>query len=77
MSPKVILIVDDVPENLRLLASMLITRGYEIRKSINGKMALRSVETDPPDLILLDIMLPDLSGYQVCEVIRRDRKSVV
>lgn len=70
MSPKVILIVDDVPENLRLLASMLITRGYEIRKSINGKMALRSVETDPPDLILLDIMLPDLSGYQVCEVIR-------
>lgn len=70
MSPKVILIVDDVPENLRLLSSMLVTQGYEIRKSVNGTMALRLVETDPPDLILLDIMLPDLSGYRVCEAIR-------
>ena len=62
-----ILIVDDVLENIRLLASMLECNGYQTRKATNGLMALTSVEAAPPDLILLDIRMPDMNGYEVCE----------
>lgn len=62
-----ILIVDDTPDNLRLLSTMLSERGYEVRKAISGKMGLIGVRSAPPDLILLDIMMPDMNGYQVCE----------
>lgn len=65
-----ILIVDDTPNNLRVLSSILQEQGYEIRKAINGKMAIRSVQTDPPDLVLLDIKMPDMDGYQVCSQLK-------
>ncbi len=65
-----ILIVDDTPNNLRVLSSILQEQGYEIRKAINGKMALRSVQADPPDLVLLDIKMPDMDGYQVCSELK-------
>ncbi|MCT7951757.1 diguanylate cyclase [Ancylothrix sp. C2] len=65
-----ILVVDDVPENLRLLASILQSRGYRLRRVTNGKMALSAAHSAPPDLILLDIMMPDISGYEVCEKLK-------
>lgn len=65
-----ILVVDDVPENLRLLASILQSRGYRLRRVTNGKMALNAAHSAPPDLILLDIMMPDINGYAVCEQLK-------
>ena len=63
---KDILIVDDMPDNLRLLSIMLGSHGYQVRKAINGKLALQAAQMSPPDLILLDINMPII-----------DRKSVV
>ncbi len=61
-----ILIVDDAPDNLSLLSQMLKQRGYVVRTAISGKLALNSIHAVPPDLILLDIMLPDIDGYTIC-----------
>ena len=62
-----ILVVDDTPDNLRLLSAMLTQLGYEVRKVINGQTALKTAQAAPPDLILLDIMMPDMNGYEVCQ----------
>ncbi len=67
-----ILIVDDMPDNLRLLSTMLQTRGYQVRKAINGKIALHGAHLSPPDLILLDINMPDINGYDVCKRLKAD-----
>ncbi|WP_052055620.1 GGDEF domain-containing response regulator [Myxosarcina sp. GI1] len=73
--PKDILIVDDTLENLRLLSDMLTERGYTVRKATSGKMTLKVVETLPPDLILLDIMMPDLNGYEVCKILKENSET--
>lgn len=65
-----ILIVDDIPENLQLLFTMLTEQGYEVRRVLNGKQALNAAKIEPPDIILLDIKMPDLDGYQVCEKLK-------
>ncbi len=65
-------IVDDKPENLHLLSSILKNQGYETRMAINGELALKSIRSHPPDLILLDIMMPGLSGYEVCKQLKAD-----
>ncbi len=70
-----ILIVDDTPENLRLLSNMLSRRGYRVRKAISGSMALTAVETLAPDLILLDIMMPDMDGYALCDRLKGDQRT--
>lgn len=70
-----ILIVDDTPNNLRFLSKMLTEQGYEVRKAINGAMALKSVQSEPPDLILLDIMMPELNGYEVCSALKSDQRT--
>ncbi len=62
-----ILIVDDLPNNLRLLSTLLADQGYEVGKALNGQMALKSAQAAPPDLILLDINMPEMDGYEVCE----------
>ena len=70
-----ILAVDDTPENLRLLTELLSSRGYDIRPAPNGKLALDYVQTTLPDLILLDIKMPDLSGFEVCERLKADERT--
>lgn len=67
-----ILIVDDVPENLHFLAALLRPQGYRIRCVTSGKAALRSAKFEPPDLILLDINMPDMNGYEVCQQLKAD-----
>ncbi len=62
-----ILIIDDSPDNLRVLAAMLTNQGYNVRKALNWHMALTACQTVLPDLILLDIMMPDVDGYEVCQ----------
>jgi two-component system, sensor histidine kinase and response regulator len=61
-----VLIVDDTIDNLRLLSDILDHRGYDVRAVTSGAQALQSVERDVPDLILLDITMPDMDGYEVC-----------
>lgn len=64
--PPNIIIVDDIPANLELLAGVLGNMGYETRPVQSGKLALAAAEADPPDLILLDINMPDMDGFEVC-----------
>lgn len=70
-----ILIVDDLPENLRFLTEILNKNGYKVRCVTNGAMALRTVRNHPPDAILLDIKMPDMDGYQVCEALKSDENT--
>lgn len=70
-----ILIVDDTPVTLQLLASILTRQGYKVRPASNGRMALTAAQARPPDLILLDIMMPDMDGYAVCQQLKADEKT--
>ena len=70
-----ILIVDDTPDNIRFLSSLLVEQGYNVRKALNGKMALTAVKAVLPDLILLDINMPGMNGYEVCEHLKNDTKT--
>ena len=70
--PGNILIVDDNPTNLRLLSKVLTKQGYEVRKALDGQMTLKSVQTLLPDLILLDIMMPGMDGFEVCQQLKSD-----
>ena len=69
-----ILVVDDTPANLQVLAGMLKDRGYKVRPVPSGKLALLAAHRDPPDLILLDINMPEMNGYEVCEQLKADDK---
>jgi diguanylate cyclase (GGDEF)-like protein/PAS domain S-box-containing protein len=70
-----ILVVDDAPDNLRILSATLSAHGYEVRCAKNGSMALVGAQASPPDLILLDINMPDMDGYEVCQHIKADEKT--
>ncbi len=72
--PAGILVVDDTPANLQVLAGMLKDRGYKVRPVPSGKLALLAAQRDPPDLILLDINMPEMNGYEVCEHLKADGK---
>ncbi len=70
-----ILIVDDTPANLQLLSKMLSEQGFRVRPVPNGSLALRVAKVEPPDLVLLDIRMPDMDGYTVCEHLKADEKT--
>jgi two-component system sensor histidine kinase/response regulator len=61
-----IMIVDDTPANLRLLEDMLLQEGYQVRSFPRGRLAIAAALKDPPDLILLDVMMPEMNGYETC-----------
>ncbi|MEL7035274.1 MAG: response regulator [Cyanobacteria bacterium J06592_8] len=76
LSPKAdILVVDDTPANLRLLSKMMSEQGYSVRQAINGKMALTAVQAVKPDLILLDINMPEMNGYEVCKHLKNNHET--
>ncbi len=70
-----ILIVDDTPANLQLLAGMLREHGYTVRPAPNGPLALRAAASNPPDLILLDINMPEMNGYEVCKRLKEEERT--
>jgi len=70
-----ILLVDDTPDNLRLLSTMLVEQGYDVRSARSGKSALMGVQAQAPDLILLDINMPEMNGYEVCQKLKSNPKT--
>jgi sigma-B regulation protein RsbU (phosphoserine phosphatase) len=70
-----ILVVDDMPSNLRLLSQTLAEKGYGVRTVTSGLRALESAQTSPPDLILLDVRMPDMNGYEVCAQLKQDERT--
>ena len=74
-SKKEILVVDDTPDNVRLLSAMLTQQSYEVRKALNGARAIASSKAEAPDLILLDIKMPGMNGYEVCEALKQDAQT--
>ena len=70
-----ILIVDDQPNNLKLLASILKLHGYEARPALSGELALNAVRMSLPDIILMDILMPDMDGFEVCKQLKADEKT--
>jgi CheY-like chemotaxis protein len=65
-----IMVVDDTPANLRLLDDLLRQQGYRVRLFPRGALALKAAAANPPDLILLDIMMPDMDGFEVCRQLK-------
>jgi two-component system alkaline phosphatase synthesis response regulator PhoP len=70
--PAKILAVDDEPELTDLMHYHLVRAGYDVTTAANGWEAIHAVRTNRPDIILLDLMLPDLDGFGVCEILRRE-----
>jgi adenylate cyclase len=75
--PEKILVVDDVPVNVKLLADLLTVKGYDVVTAANGAEALARIEKDRPGLVLLDVMMPGMSGYDVCRKIRENPATAV
>ena len=67
-----ILVVDDMPENIALMRRLLEPKGYTISEALSGPAALELVAMDPPDVILLDLIMPDMNGFEVCDRLKRD-----
>jgi sigma-B regulation protein RsbU (phosphoserine phosphatase) len=70
-----ILIVDDTPANLRLLSQMLAEQGYRVRPVPDGPLALAAARAEPPDLVLLDVRMPEMDGYEVCEHLKAEAQT--
>ena len=70
-----ILAIDDTPENLQLLSQLLTNRQYKVRSVTKGTTAIRAAQAAPPDLILLDINMPEMGGYEVCEQLKADSRT--
>ena len=72
-----ILVVDDIPENVRLLEAVLAARGYDVVSATSGAAALHLIDSERPDLVLLDVVMPDMDGYAVCRELRADDETAV
>src|SRR5215472_16405537 len=70
-----VLVVDDIAVNVILLAERLKLASYQVVTAMSGEEALRIIRQSPPDIVLLDVMMPGMSGYEVCQQIRREEKS--
>ena len=73
--PKKILVVDDEPNIIKLLESRLSHSGYDIITAVDGKTCLKKAKDEKPDLILLDIILPGLNGFEVCKHLKKDQET--
>ncbi|WP_016924956.1 diguanylate cyclase domain-containing protein [Prochlorothrix hollandica] len=71
-----ILIIDDVPENIRVLSHLLEEQGYRLRKAVSGQLGIRSAQLLTPDLILLDIKMPGMDGYAVCKSLKSNPSTI-
>src|SRR5262250_1781980 len=71
-TPAKILVVDDTPRNVKLVADLLTVKGYSVATASSGREALARMQTDQPDLVLLDVVMPEMSGYEVCHEIREN-----
>ena len=71
---KYILAIDDTPASLRLLTDILNSEGYQVRSAINGELALRAATTQPPQLVLLDVSMPGMDGFDVCRRMKQDSR---
>ena len=71
-SPPTILVADDNPDNLKVMSRALKASGFAVRLATNGAAAMRSVHAQPPDLILLDVHMPEMDGYEVCAALKSD-----
>ena len=69
-----VMIVDDVPENLTLLSLILQKEKHHVSIFTNGRDALKAARENPPDIILLDISMPEMDGYQVCQILKSDER---
>lgn len=72
---KDILVVDDAPENLRILLNALSEQGYSVRCAKSGNLAIAGSQAMPPDLVLLDVLMPQMDGYEVCQRLKRDDRT--
>ena len=72
LAPTKILVVDDTPQNVKLLADLLTVKGYTVVTAASGAEALKQMEAERPDLVLLDVVMPGMSGYEVCRKIREN-----
>src|SRR5437763_16973845 len=72
MPPAKILVVDDTPRNVKLLADILTVKGYHVSTAESGSAAFSEIARNPPDLVLLDVVMPEMSGYEVCRKIREN-----
>ncbi len=70
-----ILVVDDIPDNLRFLSKTLTEQGYKVRCVQNGARALKAAQLEPPDLVLLDIKMPKMDGYEVCQQLKASQQT--
>ncbi len=70
-----VLIVDDAPEDLTILRKMLEEKNYRVRPAINGEIALRAVSSSQPEIILLDIRMPEMDGYEFCQQLKSGEKT--
>jgi class 3 adenylate cyclase/CheY-like chemotaxis protein len=76
-SPAKILVVDDTPRNVKLLADLLVVKGYGVITADSGREALIKLDAEQPDLVLLDVVMPEMSGYEVCRKIRENPETAM
>ncbi len=75
LKSRTILVVDDVPVNIHLLNTYLTAEGYDVVSAADGKSALQIARASQPDVILLDVMMPELNGFEVCKILKKDHKT--